>query len=269
MVRETPTVERFDVLGVPISALTMATALETLDAWIGARTPNYVCVTGVHGVMESQDDDELRRIHEKAGMVTTDGMPLVWLAHARGLKHVERVYGPDLMLACCEASVAKGYRHFFYGGAPGVGALLAERLSARFPGLVVAGVYTPPFRPLTPEEDRAVVEQINASRADIVWVGLSTPKQERWMAAHVGQLEAPALLGVGAAFDFHAGLKKQAPRWMQRAGLEWLFRLVTEPRRLGPRYLVNNPRFLWRVLTGGRGRGMAAAAAGDLRRVAR
>jgi N-acetylglucosaminyldiphosphoundecaprenol N-acetyl-beta-D-mannosaminyltransferase len=243
-----PPVARFDVLGVPVSALTMATALRSLDAWIQARTPNYVCVTGVHGVMECQYDEDLRRIHENAGLVTTDGMPLVWLAHIKGLRHVERVYGPDLMLACCAASVGKGYRHFFYGGAEGVAQLLADRLAARFPGLIVAGVYTPPFRPLTTDEEQALVETINASEADIVWVGLSTPKQERWMAEHVGRLGVPVLIGVGAAFDFHAGVKRQAPRWMRRSGLEWLFRLLAEPGRLGRRYLINNPSFVWRVV---------------------
>lgn len=246
---ETPSVGRFDVLGVPVSALTMATALDTLDAWIRAQTPHYVCVTGVHGVMESQHDEELRRIHARAGLVTTDGMPLVWLAHLRGLKHVERVYGPDLMLACCAAFRRAGHRHYFYGGAPGIAERLAARLVARFPGLEVAGVMTPPFRTLTPDEDDEVVSRISAARADIVWVGLSTPKQERWMASHVGRVDAPVLVGVGAAFDFHAGVKRQAPHWMRRHGLEWLFRLGSEPRRLGPRYLVNNPLFLWRVVT--------------------
>ena len=178
-------------------------------------------------------DDEMRRIHEGAGLVTPDGMPLVWMAHLLGHSRVERVYGPDLLLACCEMSTRRGYRHFFYGGAPGVGERLAARLEARFPGLSVAGLYSPPFRPLTPEEDAALVDRIDAARPDIVWVGLSTPKQERWMAAHVGRLQAPVLVGVGAAFDFHAGVKRQAPRWMRRSGLEWSFRLMTEPRRLG------------------------------------
>lgn len=244
---EPRTIERFDVLGVPVSALTMADALETIDGWIARRTPQYVCVTGVHGVMESQHDEELRRIHARAGMVTPDGMPLVWLARAGGRRWVERVYGPDLMLACCEASVDRGYRHFFYGGGAGVALRLAERMRGRIRGLDVVGVYSPPFRPLTEAEDDALVRQINHTRPDIVWVGLSTPKQERWMASHVGRISAPVLIGVGAAFDFHAGLKRQAPRWMQRSGLEWSFRLASEPRRLGARYLSNNPRFIWKV----------------------
>ncbi len=238
---------RVSVLGVEVSAINMAIALETIDAWITDRQPHYVCVTGVHGVMESQHDESLRQIHNQAGMVTPDGMPLVWLNRWHGQRHVDRVYGPDLMLACCERSQASGHKHFLYGGADGVAELLAARLTERFPALRIAGTYTPPFRALTAEEDADVVARINVSGADIVWVGLSTPKQEKWMAAHLGRLRAPVMIGVGAAFDFHAGLKSQAPQWMQRSGLEWLYRLVTEPRRLGRRYLVNNPAFIWRI----------------------
>jgi N-acetylglucosaminyldiphosphoundecaprenol N-acetyl-beta-D-mannosaminyltransferase len=238
---------RVDVLGVKVSAINMGLALGAIESWIARREQHYVCITGVHGVMESQRDERLRQIHNDAGLVTPDGMPLVWLSHWRGHRAVDRVYGPDLLLACCQRSVERGYSHFFYGGADGVPELLASRLSARYPGLRVAGTYSPPFRALTPEEDEQIVQRINDARPDIVWVGLSTPKQEWWMHRHAGRLQAPVLVGVGAAFDFHAGLKQQAPRWMQRSGLEWLFRLVTEPRRLGPRYLVNNPTFLWRV----------------------
>ena len=226
----------------------MAQALETIEQWIARRERHYVCVTGVHGVMESQRDDELRRIHNRAGLVTPDGMPLVWLSRLHGQRHVERVYGPDLLLACCERSVARGYRHFFYGGGERVAQQLADRLLHRYPGLTVVGTYTPPFRPLSATEDQAIVTAINAAAPDIVWVGLSTPGQERWMAAHVDRLHAPVLVGVGAAFDFHAGLKRQAPRWMQQSGLEWLFRLNSEPRRLWRRYLRNNPAFIWHVL---------------------
>jgi N-acetylglucosaminyldiphosphoundecaprenol N-acetyl-beta-D-mannosaminyltransferase len=237
-----------DVLGVRVNVLDMDLALDVLDRWIVEGHRHYVCVTGVHGVMESRRDETLRQIHNQAGMVTADGMPLVWWSRLQGWGHARRVYGPDLMLACCERSIATGYRHFFYGGGDGVADLLARRLARRFPGLAVAGTYTPPFRPLSAEEDETVVNLINEAAADIVWVGLSTPKQEYWMAQHVGRLQAPALIGVGAAFDFHAGLKPQAPVWMRNGGLEWLFRLGTEPRRLWKRYLVNNPAFLWLAL---------------------
>ncbi len=235
---------RTDVLGVGISPVNMDLAVDTIDGWIAGQEPNYVCVTGVHGVMESQQDADLKSIHNSAGMVTPDGMPMVWLSKAAGAEAVDRVYGPDLMLAVCERSEERGYRHFFYGGGEGIADLLAKRLTERFPSLQVAGTYCPPFRPLTDSEDEELVRLLDAAKPDIVWVGLSTPKQERFMADHVGRIKAPVLIGVGAAFDFHAGLKKQAPAWMQRSGLEWLFRLATEPKRLWRRYLTNNPRFV-------------------------
>ncbi len=240
--------ERVDILSVGVSAVNMTQALDTIEGWIAHSQPNYVCVTGVHGVMESQRDESLRHIHNTAGLVTPDGMPLVWLSRLQGRRHVERVYGPDLMLELCERSTLKGYRHFLYGGSEDALEQLASNLQQRFPELQVVGKYSPPFRLLTDDEDNQVVQMINETDPDIVWVGLSTPKQERWMASHIRRLTAPVLLGVGAAFDFHAGLKKQAPYWMQRSGLEWLFRLATEPRRLGPRYLVNNPLFILLML---------------------
>jgi N-acetylglucosaminyldiphosphoundecaprenol N-acetyl-beta-D-mannosaminyltransferase len=239
---------RTNVLGVGISAVNMETALTRIASWISNREKHFVCVTGVHGVMESQSDPDLKAIHNSAGMVTPDGMPMVWLSRMAGAHHVDRVYGPDLMLELCRTSIQNGYRHFFYGGAEGIADLLAARLSEQFPGLKVTGTWTPPFRPLTEAEDSELISRINALQPDIVWVGLSTPKQERFMAAHVGRLNAPVMIGVGAAFDFHAGLKKQAPLWMQRSGLEWVFRLFTEPKRLWRRYLTNNPKFVAFVL---------------------
>jgi N-acetylglucosaminyldiphosphoundecaprenol N-acetyl-beta-D-mannosaminyltransferase len=235
---------RVNVLGVGVSAIDLPMALNVIGRWISAADQQYVCVTGVHGVMESQRDAELRRIHNEAGLVTPDGMPLVWISRLKGFKGVSRVYGPDLLLACCERFLSQQCRHFFYGAAEGVAELLGTRLASRFPGLVVAGSFSPPFGALSPQEDREIVTMINAAEPDIVWVGLSTPKQERWMKEHVGRVNAPVLIGVGAAFDFHAGLKPQAPRWMQRTGLEWFFRMITEPRRLGRRYMVNNPLFV-------------------------
>ena len=240
--------DRVNVLGVGVSAISTKEALAVIDDAIAAGERSYVCVTGVHGVMESCEDPDLRLIHNRARLVTPDGMPMVWIAWLRGLRHVERVYGPDLMLACCRESVPKRYRHFLYGGAPGVAERLEARLLERIPGLIVAGTLTPPFRDLSEIEEQQMLERVAAARPDIVWVGLSTPKQERWMARYVDRLGVPVLIGVGAAFDFHAGLKKQAPRWVQRSGFEWLFRLSAEPRRLWRRYLFNNPRFVWRYL---------------------
>jgi N-acetylglucosaminyldiphosphoundecaprenol N-acetyl-beta-D-mannosaminyltransferase len=249
-------IERFDLFGVRVSAMSMRQAVAAIDAWIagdraaptvGAR---YICICGVHGVVECQRDPELRAIHNQAAMVTPDGMPLVWLGKAAGHRHMTRVYGPDLVLELCALSERRGYRHFFYGGGAGVAELLARKLSERFPGLAVAGTGTPPFRGLTPAERAATIELINGSGADIVWVGLSTPKQERWMADLAPELQASVLIGVGAAFDFNSGLKRQAPRWMQQNGFEWLFRLATEPRRLWRRYLFNNTAFLYLLARG-------------------
>jgi N-acetylglucosaminyldiphosphoundecaprenol N-acetyl-beta-D-mannosaminyltransferase len=241
--------ERANILGVEVSPITMEEALATIEHWIAARTPNYVCITGAHGVIESQSDDRLRAIHNGAGLVTPDGMPLVWMCRALGYQQTNRVYGPDLMRALSALSARRGYRQFYYGGNNGVADLLKETLEKQHPGLQVVGTHTPPFRTLTAQEDEAVVRKINEARPDIVWVGLSTPKQEYWMAAHAERIEAPVMIGIGAAFDFLSGLKPQAPPVMQRNGLEWLYRLVTEPRRLWRRYLSIVPGFL--VLAGG------------------
>jgi len=242
-----PEPEHFRVLGVPISAIDMPQAVARIDSLIRnprADSAAYICVRDVNGVVESQRDRRLLAIHEHAAMVTPDGMPMVWLGRRAGFDHVDRVYGPDLMLDICGVSAERGYRHYFYGGAEGVAELLAERLGARFAGLDVAGIYCPPFRALSEEERLAAAADIRASGAHIVWVGLSTPKQERWMADMAPLLPGLVLIGVGAAFDFHAGLKPQAPRWLQRSGMEWAFRLATEPRRLWRRYLFNNTRFV-------------------------
>jgi N-acetylglucosaminyldiphosphoundecaprenol N-acetyl-beta-D-mannosaminyltransferase len=174
-------------------------------------------------------------------------MPLVWILRSRGYECVERVYGPDLMLAVFGHFEGKGWKHFFYGGEPGVADELANTMRARFPALQIVGTYSPPFRDLTEVEKAQVTAMINESQADIVWVGISSPKQEFWMAEHKDRLEGNVLIGVGAAFDFLSGRKRQAPRWMQKTGLEWLFRWLQEPRRLWPRY-SQYPRFVWLVL---------------------
>ncbi|WP_245308927.1 WecB/TagA/CpsF family glycosyltransferase [Aurantimonas sp. 22II-16-19i] len=234
---------RFDVLTVPVSAVNMETAVAAIESWASSDIRTYVCITGAHGILECRRDAKLLAIHRDAGMVTPDGMPLVWTARALGLNDVHRVYGPDLMHALSQRADINGLRHFYYGGAEGIAERLAACLRAQSPLLNVVGTYTPPFRPLTEAEDIAVIDMINAARPDVLWVGLSTPKQERWMQAHRDLLDVPVMIGVGAAFDFLSGAKRQAPKWMQRGGLEWLFRLGSEPRRLSGRYAVIVPYF--------------------------
>jgi len=241
---EWPT-NRFDVLGVPITATDLSKAAAEVCKWVVTKARSYVCVRDVHGVVACQNNERLLKAHKGAGMVTPDGMPLVWVGNLLG-KQVERVYGPDLMMAVCERSVEAGTRHFLFGGAPGVAELLAKRLIERFPGLQIAGTLCPTVAEDVPV-DLEYAAQINEANADIVWVGLGTPKQELWMAAHRPYLEPPVLLGVGAAFDFHTGRKPQAPRWIQRSGFEWLYRLCSEPKRLWRRYLHTIPVFVFQM----------------------
>ena len=240
-------IDRFNVLGVALHAMNLPTATEAVLEAIRERRKGYICVTGVHGVSEAQNDSGFRAILNAAFLNTTDGMPLVWLGrHAHG-RWVDRVYGPDLMLEIFRSTQSTAIRHFFYGGAPGVADELKARLEARFPGVTVCGTYCPPFRPLNAAEEADLQRIVREARPDIIWVGLSTPKQERFMAEYLPKLDTTLMFGVGAAFDFHAGRVPQAPRWMQRSGLEWFYRLCSEPRRLGRRYLVNNPLFIWRI----------------------
>jgi N-acetylglucosaminyldiphosphoundecaprenol N-acetyl-beta-D-mannosaminyltransferase len=241
-------IQRVNVLGVGLSVLNLKTALTAVVEAVQQRRKGYICITGVHGVIEAQDDEEFRRILNGAFLCTPDGMPMVWLGRWHGHQEMRRVYGPDFMLEVCAWSEGSGCRHFFYGGATGVAELLRERLTARFPALRVVGCYTPPFRPLTVAEIAELQNQVREARPDIMWVGLSTPKQERFMAEYLAQLDVTLMVGVGAAFDFHAGRVRQAPRWVQRSGLEWFYRMCSEPRRLAGRYLRNNPRFVWKIL---------------------
>jgi N-acetylglucosaminyldiphosphoundecaprenol N-acetyl-beta-D-mannosaminyltransferase len=237
-----------NVLGVAVSALNMELTLTTIEQWVRSRQCQYVCVTGVHGVMESYREPAVRTIHNRAGLVTPDGMPLVWLLRWAGFREADRVYGPDLMLEVFARSKACRYRHFLYGASTQTLEALRANLERRFPEAVIVGTHSPPFRALTSAEGDAIVDRINDSGADIVWVGLSTPAQERWMAEYRARLTSPVLIGVGAAFDFHAGTVRQAPRLIQRSGLEWAFRLAMEPRRLWKRYFTNNPQFIGLVL---------------------
>lgn len=238
---------RANVLGVGISALNLDSAVQAVVEALEKKTRGYICVTGVHGVSVAQEDASFRRILNRAFLNTPDGVPTVWMGRWQGFDHMGRVYGPDLMLRICELSSARGFTHFFYGGGPGVAQQLKNRLSERFPELRIVGTYSPPYRPLTASEENDLLAEVSRLRPDVFWVGLSTPKQEKFMAQYWQRLEATLFFGVGAAFDFHAGRMRQAPAWMQRSGLEWLFRLGCEPGRLWKRYLRNNPLFIGRA----------------------
>ncbi|MBI5769139.1 MAG: WecB/TagA/CpsF family glycosyltransferase [Verrucomicrobia bacterium] len=235
---------RYNVTGVGVSALTLAQATGLVVGVRGQTRRGYICCGTAAGLTAARADPALQRIFNDAWLTTPDGMPLVWL----GPRGVSRVYGPDLMLAVCDAGRAVGLTHFFLGGAHGVADELKQRLSARFPGLAVVGTFSPPYRALEAGELAALRADLARLRPDVVWVGLGTPKQEHFMAEQWRSLDAGVLIGVGAAFDFHSGRVRQAPRWVQRSGFEWLFRLGTEPRRLGPRYLTTTPLFALRVL---------------------
>ena len=248
---------RMAILGTGVDVLDPTSAADQIERWIGTRTPVYVSVANVHTVMETRWNREFAEAQRNANMVTPDGVPLVWFGRLSGFSDIRRVYGPDLMLELCRRSVDSGARHFCYGSTPEVLDRLVARLRTLYPGLRIAGTHSPPFRPLTDEETAAVIDKINRSGADILWVGLGAPKQEQWMAEIRPRLQTPVMVGVGAAFDFIAGTKPQAPPIVRRLGLEWLFRLLSEPGRLWKRYLSTNPAFLWlaaRELLRGRGR---------------
>jgi N-acetylglucosaminyldiphosphoundecaprenol N-acetyl-beta-D-mannosaminyltransferase len=230
------------VLGARVDPTSYWAATRQVLEWARRGESRYVCVATVHSVMEAWDDPGFRQVLNAADLVTPDGMPLVWMLRRLGYPDQQRVYGPDLTLHVCEAAAREGVPVGFYGGLPEALEAMVSKLRRLFPGLVVAYAWSPPFRPLTPEEDAQVVREIVESGARVLFVGLGCPKQERWMGEHRGRVPA-VMLGVGAAFDFHGGRVRQAPRWMQDRGLEWLFRLAMEPRRLWRRYLKHNPRF--------------------------
>lgn len=236
-----------DVLGVKVSAIDLPGAVDMAGKWIDAENRDYLCVTGVHGVMEAQSDSVFRDILNHACMNAPDGMPRSWVGHLQGFAHMDRVFGPDLMTERCKLSVQKGYQQFLYGGEPGVADLLKEVLETKFPGLQVVGTYTPPFRAFTSEEEDEVLKLVQESKLNILWVGISTPKQELFMAHYVDRFQIPLLVGVGAAFDYHTGRLRDCSNWIKRSGLQWLHQLLQYPKRLWKRYLRNNPAFLWKI----------------------
>ena len=216
-----------------------------MDAMVDSRERGYVCAVAVHSLTVSLDDPEMADALRGASLVLPDGMPVVWAANMLGAKLRERVYGPELMLRYTDRCAERGHRVWLYGGRDqGSLAQLALNLRRRHPGINIVGGYSPPFRPMTEEEETALVDQINDVRPDVLWAGIGVPKQEKWMARMRERLEVPVMCAVGAAFDFHAGRVSQAPRWMQQRGLEWTYRLAQEPRRLLPRYVYSNPRFV-------------------------
>jgi N-acetylglucosaminyldiphosphoundecaprenol N-acetyl-beta-D-mannosaminyltransferase len=225
----------------------MKQALLACDDLLAASGRGYISVTGVHGVMEAQSDQVFRDILNQSFLCLPDGMPMVWVGRLQGHQSMRRVYGPDFMLEFCRQSVARNYRHFLYGGKEGVADELAAELRRRFVGLQIVGTYTPPFRPLAVEEEEELVSMIKLCKPDVIWVGLSTPKQERFMAQYLDRLDTKLMIGVGAAFDLHTGRMKDAPGWVKVVGLQWLHRLFQEPSRLWKRYLINNPKFLFRI----------------------
>jgi N-acetylglucosaminyldiphosphoundecaprenol N-acetyl-beta-D-mannosaminyltransferase len=236
---------RAEILGIPLAISDYEEVLDWMEAMIATNSPGYVTAVAVNLVMLAQEEPDTLAATLGATLAVPDGMPLVWALHALGHARATRVYGPDLMAAFCARAARNGTPMYLYGGRhPGGSALLEERLLERFPGLRIVGRSSPPFRPLTPEEDAHEIEQINASGASVVWVGTGQPRQEQWMHRIRERLSPPLLVGVGAAFDFHAGLVSQAPAWMQRNGLEWIYRLSREPRRLWRRYARYNPLFV-------------------------
>ncbi len=234
---------KVDILGIEFPVIDYQYCLTLFGQWTGLREPHQVCIANVHTVVTSLTDKELRDINAHS-LMTMDGLPLVWYARAvHGAKIKERVCGPELMLRCLDKGRALGWRHFFLGGKEVVLVDLVNAMRSRYPGVEITGWHSPPFRPLSTEEDHQLVALINQSQPDFLWVGLGAPKQEKWIAAHLVNIQVPVQIGVGAAFDFHSGHVQRAPLWMQKWGLEWLFRMLQD-RRLIKRYFTTNPIFL-------------------------
>ena len=238
---------RANVLGVGVHAIHMRMAIEAIETAIFQRRRGYVCLTGVHGVMEAQRNADLMGIFSMATLVLPDGMPTVWMGHLQGFREMDRVFGPDLLIAVAERSVLTGHSHFLCGGQVGVAEQLRDALLGHFPTIRILGTYTPPFRPLRRDEEGTLIATVKELAPDIIWVGMSTPKQERFMAKYLPRLNTTLMIGVGAAFDFHTGRIKDSPQWIKRSGLQWAHRLAQQPARLWRRYIVNNPLFLVRA----------------------
>jgi N-acetylglucosaminyldiphosphoundecaprenol N-acetyl-beta-D-mannosaminyltransferase len=241
-------IPRIDILGVGVHALNTRTAVDFLERAASTGTKGYVAVTGVHGIMEAQDDPQFKDVLNNSMLTTPDGMPTVWIGRRRGHANMDRVFGPELMVEVCRRSVDSGHTHFVYGGGQGVAEQLVSAIEAKVAGVRFVGTYTPPFRALNLDEEVQLLEQLELVRPDFFWVCLSTPKQEKFMAEYLDKLPTTIMIGVGAACDILTGRVKDAPRWVKRSGLQWLHRLFQEPKRLWKRYLINNPRFVSKLM---------------------
>ena len=240
--------QKFEILNVKVSVINLLEASQRIGDWIQQKRKAYVCVVPVSTVMECQDNENYRNVVNAADMATPDGMPVVWYARFYGFKNVSRTYGPDLMLRLCAIGQSSGWKHYFYGATPEVLAQLEFKLKEKFPTIKILGRCAPPFRKEAEMEREEFLEEVNRLQPDILWVGLGSPKQDFWMYKHRDKLDVPVMIGVGAAFDFLSGRKHQAPKWLQKMGLEWLFRLASEPQRLWKRYLIGNTRFVYYLI---------------------
>ncbi len=238
---------RVNVLGVGIHATDMSGTVAAIQSAVDHNVRGYITFTGVHGIMESQGDLELKRILNGSLLSPSDGRPAVWVGWLRGFFKMRQVPGPDVMLRVCAQSPENGYTHFFYGGNTGVADELKRSFTQRFPGLKVVGTYCPPFRPLNDREEADLIRKVSEAKPDFFWIGLSTPKQERFMHRYIDKLEVKLFIGVGAAFDFHTGRIKDSPGWVKALGAGWINRIFQDPKRLWKRYLINNPKFIYAV----------------------
>ena len=240
-----------NIMGVNIAAINMEWLVDYLEKNISEIKGDYICVSNVHTTVTSYEDAAYCAIQNGGLMAIPDGGPLSTVGQKRGHKNMERTTGPSLMGEIFEISAKKGYRHYFYGSKEETLELLYQKLTSNYPRIQIAGMYSPPFRPLTEEEDKAIIERINETKPDFVWVGLGAPKQEKWMAAHQGKIDG-LMLGVGAGFDYYAENIKRAPMWMQKHNLEWVYRLVQDPKRLFKRYWSTNTKFIWNAMIKGK-----------------
>lgn len=248
-VREQINIDSVDLLGVDVAVTSPKLTCDFMDRQIRDKVRGYLCFAPVSTLVDCQKSEDYRKVINGSILTNPDGVPLVWLARLRGKKQMQRTCGPDTMLKSCELGQQAGHSHFFYGGTEENNAKMIANLKDKFPHIKIAGQIAPPFKSVGEIEDQSTLDAINQAKPDILWIGLGSPKQDYWMANHRDRLDVPVICGVGAAFDFFSGVKAHAPKWMQRSGLEWLFRLCCEPRRLWKRYIIGNTQFIYYLIT--------------------